>query len=152
MAQHPVPSGLPSSQPHGELVDLAARPQLITAQHRATPANLTATRHLSTERVCFHALSYRLCHYDVVAQREKRSVSLPPELAKAVEEAARAEGTTFSAWLAQTAAHRLKLEAGRQALTEWERENGPLTEAELAEGRARARASLGREPADAAEP
>src|SRR6266702_3582689 len=76
---------------------------------------------------------------------------LPAELAKAVEEAARAEGTTFSAWLAQTAAHRLKLEVGRKALTEWERENGPLTEAELAEGRARARASLGREPADAAE-
>ncbi len=101
--------------------------------------------------MCSRALSYRLCYRDVVAQREKRSVSLPPELAKAVEEAARAEGTTFSAWLAQTAAHRLKLEVGRKALTEWERENGPLTEAELAEGRARARASLGREPADAAE-
>ena len=86
-----------------------------------------------------------------MAQREKRSVSLPPELARAVEEAARAEGTTFSAWLAQTAAHRLKLEAGRKALTEWEQENGPLTEAELAEGRARARASLGRTPADPAE-
>ena len=65
-----------------------------------------------------------------MAQREKRSVSLPPELARAVEEAARAEGTTFSAWLAQTAAHRLKLEAGRKALTEWERENGALTQAE----------------------
>ena len=46
-----------------------------------------------------------------MAQREKRSISLPAELARAVEEAARAEGTTFSAWLAQTAAHRLKLEA-----------------------------------------
>jgi hypothetical protein len=86
-----------------------------------------------------------------VAQREKRSISLPAELARAVEDAARAEGTTFSAWLAQTAAHRLKLEAGRQALAEWERENGPLTEAELGEGRARARSSLGRTSADAAE-
>jgi predicted transcriptional regulator len=82
-----------------------------------------------------------------MAQREKRSVSLPPDLAKAVEQAARAEGTSFSAWLAETAAHRLKLEAGRQAIAEWERENGPLTEAELAEGLARARASLGRAPA-----
>ena len=95
-------------------------------------------------------MSYHLCYLSPVAQREKRSVSLPPELARAVEEAARAEGTTFSAWLAQTAAHRLKLEAGRKALTEWEGENGPLTEAELAEGRARARASLGRAPADPA--
>ena len=96
-------------------------------------------------------LSYHLCYREFVAQREKRSISLPPELARAVEEAARAEGTTFSAWLAQTAAHRLKLEAGRQALAEWERENGPLTEAELAEGRARARSSLGRTSADVAE-
>jgi hypothetical protein len=96
-------------------------------------------------------LSYRLCYHSFMAQREKRSVSLPPELARAVEEAARAEGTTFSAWLAQTAAHRLKLEAGRKALTEWEMENGPLTEAELAEGRARARASLGRASLDPAE-
>jgi hypothetical protein len=87
-----------------------------------------------------------------MARREKRSVSLPPELARAVEDAARAEGTTFSAWLAQTAAHRLKLEAGRRALAEWERENGPLTEAELAEGRARARSSLGRASGHAAEP
>jgi hypothetical protein len=94
-------------------------------------------------------LSYRLCYHEPMAQREKRSVSLPPELARAVEEAARAEGTTFSAWLAQTAAHRLKLDAGRQALAEWERENGPLTEAELAEGRARARSSLGLTSADA---
>jgi Arc/MetJ-type ribon-helix-helix transcriptional regulator len=91
-----------------------------------------------------------MCYHDLVARREKRSVSLPPELARAVEEAARAEGTTFSAWLAQTAAHRLKLEAGREALAEWEQENGALSEAELAEGRARARASLGRAPADPA--
>ena len=50
----------------------------------------------------------------------------------------------------ETAAHWLKLEAGRQAITEWERENGPLTEAELADGLARARSSLGRAPAPAA--
>ena len=96
-------------------------------------------------------LSYLLCYHNIMAQREKRSVSLPPDLARAVEQAAKAEGTTFSAWLAQTAAHRLKLEAGRQAIAEWERENGPLTEAELADGLARARSSLGRAPAPAAE-
>jgi hypothetical protein len=83
-----------------------------------------------------------------MAQREKRSISMPPELARAVEEAARAEGTTFSAWLARTAAHRLKLEAGRQAIAEWERENGALTAQERAEGWARARRSLGRDIAD----
>lgn len=57
-----------------------------------------------------------------MAQREKRPAPLAP---------------------VQAEAHRIKLEAGRRALAEWELENGPLTEAELAEGRARARASLG---------
>lgn len=67
----------------------------------------------------------------------------PPELARAVEEAARAEGKTFSAWVAETVAKRLKLEAGRQALAEWEAENGRLTAEELAEGWRRAQRSLG---------
>ncbi len=89
-------------------------------------------------------LSYRLCYRWAVAQREKRSVSLPPDLAAAIEQAAREDGSTFSAWLAQVAAHHLKLQAGRQGIAEWEREHGALTEAELAEGLARARALLGR--------
>jgi hypothetical protein len=79
-----------------------------------------------------------------MAQREKRSVSLPPELAQAIDRAAADDGTTFSAWLADTAAHRLRLEAGRRAIAEWERDQGPLTPDELADGLARARALLGR--------
>lgn len=78
-----------------------------------------------------------------MAQRVKRSISLPPELARAVDEAARAEGTTFSGWLAQTAVRRLKLEAARQAVAEWENENGAFTPAELTEGRAWARELVG---------
>jgi hypothetical protein len=79
-----------------------------------------------------------------MAKRSKRSVSLPPELESAIERAADEEGTTFSAWLAATAAHRLRMEGGRRAIAEWEREHGPLTAAELADGLARARALLGR--------
>jgi len=61
---------------------------------------------------------------------------------------------TMSPWLSERSVRSpcLRLEAGRRALAEWERENGPLTEAELAEGRARARSSLGRTSGDAAEP
>jgi hypothetical protein len=81
-----------------------------------------------------------------VAGRDKRSVSLPPDLAKAIDKAAAEEGTTFSAWLAETAAHRLRLEAGRQGLAAWEKDHGPLTAEELADGLARARAALGRRP------
>ncbi|HEX9683104.1 MAG TPA: hypothetical protein VGA13_08475 [Acidimicrobiales bacterium] len=71
-------------------------------------------------------------------------MSLPAELAQAIDRAAAQDGTTFSAWLAGTAAHRLRLEAGRHAIAEWERDHGPLTSDELADGLARARALLGR--------
>lgn len=79
-----------------------------------------------------------------MAQRDKRSVSLPPDLAKAIDAAAEASGTSFSAWIAETASHRLRLEAGRRAVAEWESDHGPLSEQELAEGLARARELLGR--------
>lgn len=79
-----------------------------------------------------------------MVQRQKRSISLPAELAEAIERAAAAEGTTVSGWLADTAAHRLRLDAGRRGIADWERENGPLTQNELAEGLAQARALLGR--------
>ncbi len=77
-----------------------------------------------------------------MAQREKRSVSLPPPLAREIDEAAAREETSFSGWLADTAAHRLRLDAGRRAIAAWERDHGPLTAAELADGLARARALL----------
>jgi hypothetical protein len=83
-----------------------------------------------------------------MAVRQKRSISLPPDLAEDIERAATQEGTTVSAWLAETAAHRLRLEAGRRGIAEWERRYGPLTAEELADGLARARALL-RRPAAA---
>ena len=79
-----------------------------------------------------------------MAQRHKRSISLPPDLDDAIEDAAAATGTTVSAWLAETAAHRLHLEAGRDGLARWEQDHGPLTADELAEGLERARHLLGR--------
>ncbi len=79
-----------------------------------------------------------------MAGRQKRSISLPHDLAEAIAQAAANEGTTVSAWLADTAAHRLRLEAGRRGIAEWERQQGPLTADELAEGLARARRLLGR--------
>lgn len=82
-----------------------------------------------------------------MAQRDKRSVSLRPELARAIDAAAAADGKTFSAWIAETAAHRLRLAAARRGVAEWEAEHGPLTEEELARGRARASELLNRGPA-----
>jgi hypothetical protein len=60
-------------------------------------------------------------------------------LADAIDRAAIEGGTSFSAWLAETAAHRLRLDAGRRAIAEWEREHGALTPEELANGLARVR-------------
>jgi hypothetical protein len=79
-----------------------------------------------------------------MARRLKRSISLAPELAAAIERAAKEEGSTFSGWLAATASHRLRLEAGRRAIAAWERDHGALTADELGEGLARARELLGR--------
>lgn len=88
-------------------------------------------------------LSYQVCYQSGMAKRAKRSVSLSPELAVAIDRAAAERGETFSGWLAETASHRLRIEAGRRGLSEWERAHGALTAAELGEGRARARALLG---------
>ncbi len=82
-----------------------------------------------------------------MAQRQKRSISLPAELADAIDAAAAADHTTVSAWIAETAAHRLRLDAGRQGIAAWERTHGTLTADELADGLARARSILRRGPA-----
>ncbi len=91
-------------------------------------------------------MSYCLSYHRVMAQRQKRSISLPSDLADAIDVAATAEGTTVSAWIAETAAHRLRLDAGRQGVAEWERQHGTLTAEEVADGLARARAMLRRQP------
>lgn len=89
-------------------------------------------------------LSYHLYYPVGMAPREKRSISLPPDLAAEIDKAAAAEGTSVSAWIATTAAHRLRLDAGRRGIAEWEHQHGALTGEELADGLARARAMLGR--------
>jgi hypothetical protein len=78
-----------------------------------------------------------------MAIRTKRSVSLPPGLARDIERAAARERSTVSAWLATAAARRLKLDAGRSLIAEWERENGPFTPEELAEADASMRRVFG---------
>lgn len=62
---------------------------------------------------------------DGMAVREKRSVSLHPDLAADIDKAAAESGTAFSGWLAETAARRLRLEEGRKGIQAWEAEKGP---------------------------
>lgn len=64
-------------------------------------------------------------------------VSLPPDLAADVREAAEEDGQRMSTWLADAARRRLKARGLRQVVAEWEAFNGPFTEEELATARKR---------------
>jgi hypothetical protein len=64
---------------------------------------------------------------------EKMSVSFDLELGEAIRGSASDSQQSVSAWLAEAARDRLRLEALGQAVADWEQEYGPLTDAEIAE-------------------
>jgi hypothetical protein len=66
-----------------------------------------------------------------MAQVDRFSVTMPPELGEGVRQAAAREGTSVSAWLTEAAADRLRNELLGAALDAWEAEDGPFTEEEL---------------------
>jgi hypothetical protein len=68
-----------------------------------------------------------------MAVRKKRSISMPPDLDLKIEAAARAAGTTYSGWLADTARKEFIIRAGLNAVAEFEREHGAFSAEELAE-------------------
>lgn len=68
-----------------------------------------------------------------VAQVDRFSVAMPPEVGSAVRDAAEREGTSISAWLTDAAADRLRNDSLGAALDAWEAEDGALTDGELLE-------------------
>ncbi len=64
---------------------------------------------------------------------EKMSVSFGLELGEAIRTSATAAAQSVSAWLAEAARDRLRLEALKEAVGAWEQEHGPLSEAEVAQ-------------------
>jgi hypothetical protein len=62
---------------------------------------------------------------------EKVSASFDLELGEAIRASASGAGQSVSAWLAEAARDRLRLEALASAVTAWEQEFGPLTAAEV---------------------
>jgi hypothetical protein len=66
----------------------------------------------------------------------KRSVSLDSDVAAAAEQAAAADGVSFSAWLSGAAERRLRLQEGLRGISDWEDERGKLTPEERAVGEA----------------
>ena len=68
-----------------------------------------------------------------MAVRKKRSISLPPELDAEIAAAAEHAGMSYSAWLADTARKEFTIRAGLAAVSEFEREHGAFTGAEIAD-------------------
>jgi hypothetical protein len=68
-----------------------------------------------------------------VAQVDRFSVTMLPELGSAVRNAAEREGASVSAWLSEAAADRLRNDSLGAALDAWEAEAGPLSDDELAD-------------------
>lgn len=68
---------------------------------------------------------------------KKLSITLPVELADDVERLARERGLPVSAWLAEAAQEARRHHTALAAIADYEAEFGRLTEAELAEARAR---------------
>jgi hypothetical protein len=63
---------------------------------------------------------------------DKLSVSFDPDLGDAVRDAAQRAGRGLSGWLAEAAEAKLRAEALRDFLDDWEVEHGELTADELA--------------------
>ena len=63
---------------------------------------------------------------------DKLSVSFAPDVGDAVRDAARAKGSSISAWLEDAAAAKLRAQALAEYLREWEAQHGTLSEKELA--------------------
>ena len=66
-----------------------------------------------------------------MAQVDRFSVTMPPELGEGVRQAAARQGISVSTWLSEAAADRLRNELLGEALDAWESEDGSFTEAEL---------------------
>lgn len=68
-----------------------------------------------------------------MAVRKKRSISVPPELDAEIAAAAQDAGMTYSAWIAQTVRKEFTIQAGLEAVSQYEAEHGPFTPDEIAE-------------------
>ncbi|MCA1843278.1 MAG: hypothetical protein LC792_08830 [Actinobacteria bacterium] len=66
-----------------------------------------------------------------MAQVDRFSVTMPPEIGAAVRDAAARQGKSVSNWLTAAAAQGLRNELLGAALDQWEAEAGPFSDEEL---------------------
>jgi hypothetical protein len=67
-----------------------------------------------------------------MAVRKKRSISIPPELDAEIAAAAQDAGMSYSAWIAQTVRKEFIIQAGLEAVSQYEAEHGPFSPDEIA--------------------
>ena len=67
---------------------------------------------------------------------KKITITLPEEHVDRAKELAMEAGLPLSTWIAQIVEHEARIQAGLAAMREWDAEEGPLTEEELAEAKA----------------
>ena len=77
----------------------------------------------------------------------KLAITVDPDVYEQVLEAAKAEGSSVSAWMTAAARRALAVRDGLAAVAEWEVEHGQLTEAELEAARKRVTGTAGRRSA-----
>ena len=72
-----------------------------------------------------------------MAQVDRFSVTMPPDLGERVRQAAARQSTSVSTWLTEAAADKLRNELLGAALDLWEAEDSPFNRAELDEAASR---------------
>jgi len=66
---------------------------------------------------------------------KKITITLPEEALEQVRELARKAGLPLSTWIAQKLEHEARIQAGLEAMREWQEEHGAFTEEELVQAR-----------------
>jgi hypothetical protein len=72
----------------------------------------------------------------------KLAITVDPDVHERVVAAAAEEGVSVSAWMTAAARRVLLIRDGLAAVSEWEHDNGPFTDAELEAARGRVAAEL----------
>ncbi len=76
----------------------------------------------------------------------KLAITVDADVHAGIVDAAAHDGVSVSAWMTDAARRALLVRDGLAAVAEWEREHGPLTEAELVAARERVRSQITKRP------
>lgn len=72
----------------------------------------------------------------------KLAITVDPDVHERVVQVAAEQGVSVSAWMTEAARRALLVRDGLQAVAEWERNHGPLTDGEMAAARRRVAAEV----------